>query len=506
MTDLLPRHLDGLPDLPIEALHPGVDVAEVPAAELEATVHSLATAPGARLADLFGTAGPPVTLHLVYALDAQASYLILRTPVTGPSYPSLSEIDPAVFSEECELYEQYGVRPAGALLNRVAVAPHAVEAGLWHGASDLPSREVHHPHTVGGEAFEFPVGPVRAAGAESLYTGLVTSGEEVVDLYLFTWHKHRGAERRLRGRTPSEALFLVERVEGLSAVGNGWAFAAAVEAATGTTIAPASARVRAVALELERLYNHAAAVAALCQSTGLTIGQVQAEIALERFLRLNAAVFGHRYLFGVLEVGGVARSPDTVALRELAPAHDELRRVIDDLLSTNSFLDRLEATGLIDPAEARRLALVGPLARASDMRTDTRVTHPAPPYQRLAPTQATRTAGDALARLQVMDEEIEESIRLVRELADPTEATMAPEPMAVRRRGGEGMGWAESSRGESLAWIRLDEDGLVEQARLRPAAVRNWRAFDDAVRAQNVFTDVPIIEASFWLTVAGRAR
>jgi hypothetical protein len=35
--------------------------------------------------------------------------------------------------------------------------------------------------------------------------------------------------------------------------------------------------------------------------------------------------------------------------------------------------------------------------------------------------------------------------------------------------------------------------------------VRNWRAFDDAVRAQNVFTDVPIIEASFWLTVAGRA-
>jgi Ni,Fe-hydrogenase III large subunit len=68
------------------------------------------------------------------------------------------------------------------------------------------------------------------------------------------------------------------------------------------------------------------------------------------------------------------------------------------------------------------------------------------------------------------------------------------------------MGWAESSRGESLAWVRLDEDGRVEQARLRPASVRNWRAFDDAVRAQNVFTDVPIIEASFWLTVAGRAR
>ena len=28
----------------------------------------------------------------------------------------------------------------------------------------------------------------------------------------------------------------------------------------------------------------------------------------------------------------------------------------------------------------------------------------------------------------------------------------------------------------------------------------------DACRAQNVFTDIPIIEASFWLTVAGTAR
>ena len=69
-----------------------------------------------------------------------------------------------------------------------------------------------------------------------------------------------------------------------------------------------------------------------------------------------------------------------------------------------------------------------------------------------------------------------------------------------------GLGWAESSRGESLAWIELDPAGCISRARLRPAAVRNWRGFDDACRSQNVFTDIPIIEASFWLTVAGTAR
>jgi Ni,Fe-hydrogenase III large subunit len=52
--------------------------------------------------------------------------------------------------------------------------------------------------------------------------------------------------------------------------------------------------------------------------------------------------------------------------------------------------------------------------------------------------------------------------------------------------------------------VELDAGGGVARGRLRTASARNWRAFDDAVRSQNVFTDVPIIEASFWLTVAGR--
>jgi hypothetical protein len=74
-------------------------------------------------------------------------------------------------------------------------------------------------------------------------------------------------------------MFLAERAEGLSAVATGWAFAAAAEAALGVEPPPEAARTRAVALELERLYNHAAAMAALCQATGLTVGQSAAEIA-----------------------------------------------------------------------------------------------------------------------------------------------------------------------------------------------------------------------------------
>jgi Ni,Fe-hydrogenase III large subunit len=298
-------------------------------------------------------------------------------------------------------------------------------------------------------------------------------------------------------------LFFVQRIEGLSAVANSMAFCRAVEAAAGASV-PATATVtRAVALELERIYNHAAAIAALCQATGLSVGQANAEIVLEELLRLNLDAFGHRYLFDVAWVGGVRRAPDHAAIRaRLASLCGELRRVVDALLSTNSFVDRLEACGIVAFADARRLALVGPVARACGFEVDCRRDHPFSPFDLMAPTVAVAQRGDALARMEVFVAEIDESRRLIAALIDDAGEGLT----ALTVTGGEGLGWAESSRGESLAWVQLDGQGQIQWARVRPASVRNWRAFDDAARARNVITDIPIIEASFWLTVAGFAR
>jgi Ni,Fe-hydrogenase III large subunit len=492
-----------------------VAVTDVTEAGLEAVTAELVRHPGARLADLFSAGADPVTLRSVWALDHDQRYLITETPVSGPRYPALSDIAPAAFAEECEIYEQFGIRPAGEkALNRVAIPPQdGIDLPRLGRAPAGTPEEVHARHVVGGQAFEFPFGPVRQVGVESLYYGLVTSGEELVDLYLFTWHKHRGMEWRVQGQAPQRALFQIERAEGLGAIGNGWAFAAAAEAALGIEPGPAALASRAVAVELERLYNHAAAIAALCQACGLAVGRAAAEIALEQFLRLNAAVFGHRYLFNVLAVGGVRAEPDLATLAAGLPAaYGELRRVADALLATNSFLDRLEATGIITTEAAVRLGLVGPVARAAGVGTDTRTDHPAGPYPGLRPSAATEPGGDALARLRVMLAEAAESVRLIDALIDSGEieksASRDGEPSQPRPGppGRSGFGWAESSRGESLAWVELDQSGRISRARLRPAAVRNWRGFDDACRSQNVFTDVPIIEASFWLTVAGTAR
>jgi Ni,Fe-hydrogenase III large subunit len=522
MTATQPRLTDRLPDLLSELGHDGrpdepVMTVNVAPGGLAAAARRIAGFPGARLADMFGSArshpaaDDPVVMRLVWSFDADRTYLITESVIEGQHYPSLSRVVPAAFTEECEIYEQFGIRPADDQpLDRVALPPGAGADWPRLGrAAAEPSEDVHAPHHVGGQAFEFPFGPVRQVAVESLYYGLVTSGEEIVDLYLFTWHKHRGVEWRLRGTTPREALFQVERTEGLGAVGNAWAFAAAVEAALGLEPPPQAMAARATALELERLYNHAAAIAGLCQSTGLVIGQAAAEIALERLLRVNAATFGHRYLFGVVDIGGTRADLDAAALRrDLPGAYGELERAADALLSTNSFLDRLEATGILTEEAARRLGLVGPVARATGLATDARADHPARPYGEFRPDVATQNTGDVLARFRVMLAEAADSVRLIGEIGEtgPGAGLAAPPDGRAESSGRSGLGWAESSRGESLAWVALDASGRITRARVRPAAVRNWRGFDDACRSQNVFTDIPIIEASFWLTVAGTAR
>ncbi len=493
------------------------------AAEMLAAVRSLVAVSG-RLADMFAVPVAPSKDHsgslqrvTVFALDRLGVYVQLSSPITDGATEAFTTVIPGAYLEECEIFELWGVVPEGGTpLNRVLLPPSRETSGPLRGSrhrarSAWAPTEVRAPQVVQGEAFEFPVGPVRGAAQESLYLGLVTTGEELLDAYLALFHKHRGIEHRLVGLAPEQALFLVERCEGQGAVGNALAFARAVEAAIGLAVSEPAARTRALALEMERLYNHVASVAAVCQATGLVVGQAAMEILLEDCLRLNATALGHRYLFNVVAVGGVQHGCDVAALEaSLAGICDRFSDSLAALLATNSFVDRLENAGIVSAAQATRLGLVGPIARAAALDLDSRRDHPWNGHY-LGLGVATEPDGDVLARLRVASKEVAETERLVRhwlrssELLDISDMPGQPLGGPFETGPAEGLGWCESPRGEALAWVRV-AGGRVGAARLRPASVRNWRAFDDALRARNVFTDVAIVEASFWLTVAGFAR
>ena len=245
-------------------------------------------------------------------------------------------------------------------------------------------------------------------------------------------------------------------------------------------------------------------MAALCQSTGLTVGQSAAEIALERLLRLNADAFGHRYLFGVVAAAASVARPTRTRSASCSPAPTASSSAPPmPSLRTNSFLDRLEATGVLTAGQAKALGLVGPVARAVGLPGDARRV-PGGPYGNETAV-VTGTAGDVLARFTVMLAEAAESVRLIGEFLDAGHRR-GHSPNSSRRQAAPASAGPSRPEARRSPGSNSDRDGRIIRARLRPASARNWRGFDDACRSQNVFTDIPIIEASFWLTVAGMAR
>jgi hypothetical protein len=97
---------------------------------------------------MFASDGDEPTLRLVWANDTpgQAGYVITETRIDGGRpYPALSDIAPAAFVEECEIYEQFGVRPAtGREPNRIGVtgSGHAPAPSPWNwsGCTTMPPR------------------------------------------------------------------------------------------------------------------------------------------------------------------------------------------------------------------------------------------------------------------------------------------------------------------------------------------------------------------------------
>jgi len=357
---------------------------------------------------------------------------------------------------------------------------------------------------------DYPLGPVRSGVVESCHYTLRTVGEELVDIRLQPFYKHRGVEKLAEGLPLIHLPLIAERISGTSAFAHSLALCQALEAAAGVEAPPRARAIRTLLAEIERLYNHFGYQADLCQATGLVVGQAQMDILKERLLRLNAAVAGHRYLFGLNTPGGLTRDMDVGASRAITETIDEVRRELETLepmlLGSSSHLDRLEATGILQPSDAQAYGAVGPTGRASGVDRDLRRDHPYAAYAEVDFEVPVYKTGDALCRAKVRLDEVHQSVRIVEQILDRLPDGPIRAPITELRAGTSAMGWVESPRGEGLHWILVGEEGVLCRYRMRPASFANAQVFPLAVPGDNILTDFPIIEQSFGLSLAGCGR
>ncbi len=336
-------------------------------------------------------------------------------PADDPAFRSLAYLSFPAGRFEREMADLYGIRPIGHPKPRRLVR-HAHWPEDWHPmrADAGPAPEFatsgHFPFVTveGPGVYEIPVGPVHAGLIEPGHFRFSVVGETVLRLKARLWFVHRGLEKLFEGRFATGAVDLAERVSGDTSAAHALAHSLAIEDALGIELPDDVHRMRALLVELERLYNHAADLGALANDVGFALANAHAQRIREQLLRLNAAVTGHRLLRGAIRPGAVVLHtlPDPAALRSIAA---DLAEVAELTLRNTVVNDRFTGTAVLAPDDARALGCLGYVARASGMRTDARLEHPT---TALPVTEITEPAGDVLARYTVRRDEFAASAAL----------------------------------------------------------------------------------------------
>lgn len=486
-------------------------VVETSTAELRAQFLELLST-GHRLALVAGHHDPE-SIRAVYVMVAgrpdSRVELHVRLPIDAPELPSLADVSFPAGRFEREMQDLFGIRLTGHHQPaRLVLHQHWPEGWypMRHDSGPPPAFEEEtesYPFlTVEGPGvYEIPVGPVHAGIIEPGHFRFSVVGETILNMKARLWFVHKGIERLFQGRTIDAGVELAERISGDTAVGHNLAYCLAVEGATGCAPPPEAHPVRAILLELERLYNHVTDLGAMGNDVAFGIAHAHTMRIREQLLRLNARITGHRLLRGGVVPGGtrVEWLPDPVTLTAI---RDDIGEVVDIMMSNTTLVDRFTGTSVLSNDDATQIGTLGYVARASGIDADARRDHPfADVYQRLiVPVLA---AGDVMSRFQIRFAEITASVALVTDLlpgATPGHHVAAIDPGAGI---GHGVGLVEGWRGTIAHRVEVAGDGSLTRVKIVDPSFFNWPALPIALAGDTIVPDFPLTNKSFNLSYAG---
>lgn len=351
----------------------------------------------------------------------------------------------------------------------------------------------------GASVVEIPVGPVHAGIIEPGHFRFQAIGEAVLNLEQHLGYVHKGIEKIAVGRDAMGLARLAGRVSGDSTVAHAWAACQAVERALGVEVPNRALALRAIMAERERVANHLGDIGAICNDVGFSFAQYQLTRLKEEWVRESHTAFGHRFMMDRVVPGGVAADPSSAAARAMGEHATklaaEVASIIERIEASESLEDRLMTTGRLTPEQAAALGTVGYVGRASGQSFDVRRDAPYAPYDRLALTVPSYRAGDVAARAKVRAEEIQTSLRLIREITSSLPEGPTREKIGAVGRQTEGVGFIDGWRGEIVTYVHLDAEARVTRFFPRDPSWLTWPALELLVQG-NIVPDFPVCNKS----------
>jgi len=438
-------------------------------------------------------------------LDADTVTVVpVSTQIEGGGYPALSTALPGAVWYERMIHDLWG---HGAI-DAADLRPW-LDHGHWPLSPPMATRPESRPpgeplilsDPDRDDAMVLPFGPIWGRLDEAARLQLTLIGSSIFRAEALLGFSHKGILTLMRGKSPRAAARFAARLSADATVAHSVAFAQATESAVDVTVPPRAVGLRIVMMEIERIAAHLDNLAEVGRLADASIVTTRSGSLREILLRASDVAFGHRLMMDCVVPGGIAtdiaEGGPEVILRALGDIASEIP-AIRHMHGASAISSRLVGLGYVDEKLEACFGAGGIVGRASGRAFDVRTVF-GQGYQDIAPRLAVRTDGDAAARQYLRIREIEESLRLIGSALDILPS--GPITVALPQASGEGIGCAESIRGDIWHWLRLDHGQIASVFPRDPG----WALWPVAVHAMEHGSadDIDLLRASFALPASG---
>lgn len=320
-----------------------------------------------------------------------------------------------------------------------------------------------------------PFGPQHPVLPEPLHLKLVMKDEKILEAVPSIGYVHRGLEKLTETKEFTQNVFYVERICGICSFMHALAYCQGIESLMGIQIPDRARYLRVIWGELHRMHSHLLWLGLFADSFGFESLFMQLWRDREKVMDIMEETAGSRVIISTNAIGGTRRDISQDNLKKicavLAGIEEDIKRVEPVFTKDYTVKHRLSGVGILTKENAYSLGTVGPMARASGIVQDIRMTGYAA-YGELEFEPVVRRECDCYARTMIRLHEVYQSISLIRQAIGRIPSGEVSVPVKGFPNG-EVVVRVEQPRGEVLYYIRANGTKNLERLRIRTPTFAN---------------------------------
>ncbi len=352
-------------------------------------------------------------------------------------------------------------------------------------------REIQHKLFTDDD-YVINIGPQHPATHGVLRLQTILDGETICKVYPHCGYIHRGIEKMCESYTYPQALALTDRLDYLSAMMNRHALCSVIEEAMGIELTDRIKYIRTMMDELQRLDSHLLFYGCCAQDLGALTAFIYGMRDREQVLNVMEETTGGRLIQNYYRIGGCQDDIDpnfAENVKKLCQYLKPMFKEFHDIFTGNVILhNRFEGVGVLSKEDAISYGCTGGTGRAAGWANDVRKNHPYDMYDKVDFEQITFTEGDSFARYMVRMKEMEQSVRILEQLADniPAGDFYIKQKPIIKVPEGQWYTSCEGSRGEIGVYLDSRGDKMPYRLKFRPMGLPLVSAMDQMLRGEKI--------------------